>query len=202
VVEASTVAKSDPLLGVVLAFNVDVFPDAKEEAEKDGVSIVQEKIIYRLVERYEEWVKTKRGEVRAKRLEGYVRPAKVAIKPGYVFRRSHPAIVGADVLGGVLKPKAPLMGKDGKPVGEVREMQKDKKPLSEAKIGDELAISIEGGVVGRNFNEGDVVYTNVPRDHVLSLKRDLRDLLSGDELAVLDEIIAIRQKEDPTYGVM
>jgi hypothetical protein len=37
---------------------------------------------------------------------------------------------------------------------------------------------------------------------VLFLKRDLRDLISGDELAVLDEIIAIKQKEDTTYGVM
>jgi len=202
VVEAKTVDNTDPLLGVVLAFNVDVLPDAREEAEKSKVSIVQEQIIYRLVERYEEWVKTKRGEVRAKRLEGYVRAAKVAVKPGYVFRRSHPAIVGVDVLGGVLKSKTPLIGRDGKPVGEVREIQKDKKSLSEAKIGDELAISIEGGVIGRNFNEGDVLYTDVPRDHALFLKRDLRDLLTGDELAVLDEIIAIKQREDSTYGVM
>jgi translation initiation factor 5B len=155
-----------------------------------------------LVERYEEWVNAKRGEVRAKRLEGYVRPAKVAIKQGYVFRRSHPAIVGADILGGVLRSRATLMRKDGKPIGEVKEIQKDKKSLSEAKIGDELAISIDGGVVGRNFEEGDVVYTDVPRDHALFLKRDLRDLLTGDELAVLDEIIAIKQREDSTYGVM
>jgi len=74
--------------------------------------------------------------------------------------------------------------------------------VQEAKLGDELAISIEGGVVGRNVQEDDVLYTDVPREHVIALKRNLRDLLSGDELAVLDEIIAIKQREDPTYGVM
>ncbi|MEW6592875.1 MAG: translation initiation factor IF-2 [Candidatus Hadarchaeota archaeon] len=202
VVEAESAAKSDPLIGVVLAFNVGVLPDAKAEAESKGVPIIQEKIIYRLVEDYEAWLKAKREEVRAGRLEAYVRAAKVAVKQGYVFRRSHPAIVGVSVLGGVLKSKAPLMSMEGKAIGDVKEMQREKKSISEARIGDDLAVSINGGIVGRNINEGDVIYTDVPRDHVLALKRDLKEMLSGDELAVLDEIIAIKQREDPTYGIM
>jgi translation initiation factor 5B len=202
VVEALTVRSSDPLLGVILAFNVKVLPDAQEEAERGGAEILQENIIYRLLERYEEWVKRKREEVRAKILESYVRPAKFALKPGYVFRRSDPAIVGVDILGGVLRPKAPLIRNDGKPVGTIRELQKERKSVHEGRLGDELAVSIEGPMVGRHIREGDVLYTDVPRDHALALKRDLRDLLSGDELAVLDEIIAIKQREDPTYGLM
>lgn len=202
VVEASGVSKSDPLLGVVLAFNVKLLPDAQAEAEREGVPIVQERIIYRLLEQYEGWAKQKREEVRAEKLEGYVRPAKFALKLGYVFRRSDPAIVGVNVLGGILRPKAPIMRNDGKSVGTVRELQKEGKSVSEAKLGDELAVSIEGSMIGRHIQEGDVLYTDVPRDHVLALKRDLRDLLSGDELAVLDEIIAIKQRENSTYGVM
>jgi translation initiation factor 5B len=202
IVEAATVAKSDPMLGVVLAFGVGVLPDARAAAHREGVSIIEDRVIYRLIESYEEWVKTKREEIRAKRLEGYVRPAKVALKPGYVFRRSQPAIVGVDVLGGVLRPKVPLIRSDGRPIGVVREIQKEKKSVHKAKLGDELAISIEGGVVGRNLREGDVLYTDIPRDHVLALKRELRDLLSGDEMAVLDEIILIKRREDSTYGIM
>jgi len=119
-----------------------------------------------------------------------------------VFRRSDPAIVGVDVLGGVIRSKVPLMRRDGKPVGRIHEIQKDKKPVQEAKLGDELAVSIDGPMVGRHIQEGDVLYTDIPRDHVIALKRDLRDLLSEDELAVLDEIISIKQREDTTYGVM
>ncbi|MFN4133783.1 MAG: translation initiation factor IF-2, partial [Candidatus Hadarchaeales archaeon] len=202
VVEAATVSADDLALGVVLAFNVDVLEDAAAEAEKSGIEIMRENVIYRLIENYEEWAKRKREEVREKKLEVYVRPAKVAVKPGYVFRRSEPAIVGVDILGGVLRPKAPLMKADGKRIGVVRELQKEKKPIQVARLGDELAISIEGGVVGRNMEEGDVLYTDVPRDHVLVFKRDLREVLSGDELAVLDEIISIKRQEDPTYGVL
>ena len=202
VVEASSVAKNDELLGVVLAFNVKVLQDAQAESDRERVSIIQENIIYQLLENYEGWAKKKRDEVRAKRLEGFVRPGKIALKPGYVFRHSDPAIVGVDVLGGLLRPKAPLMRKDGTPVGTIREIQKDKKPVLEAKLGDELAVSIDGPMVGRHIQEGDTLYTDVPRDHAIALKRDLRDLLTGDELAVLDEIIAIKQRLDSTYGVM
>ncbi len=202
VVEAASVVKSDPLLGVVLAFNVKVLPNAQTEAKREDVSVLHDEVIYKLLESYEDWAKQKREEIRAKRLEVYVRPGKFALKPGYIFRRSHPAIVGVDVLGGVLRPKYPLMRRDGRSVGTIRELQKEKRSVQEAKLGDELAISIEGGVVGRNLQEDDVLYTDVPREHVIVLKRDLRDLLSGDELAVLDEIIAIKQREDPTYGVM
>ena len=202
IVEASSLGKNDQLLAVVLAFNVKVLPDAQKEAEREGVSIIQEDIIYRLLEQYQIWVKQKRDESKAKRLEGHVRPAKIALKPGYVFRRSNPAIVGVDVLGGVLRTKVPLIQKDDKLIGTVREMQKEKKSVREAKIGDELAISIDGPMVGHHVHEGDVLYTDVPRNHVLILKRDLRDLLSGDELAVLDEIISVKQRKNSTYGVM
>jgi len=202
IVEAATVAKSDPLLGTVLAFNVKVLPDAEEEARLQEVHVLRDNIIYKLLESYEDWSTRKREEVRAKRLEGFIRPGKFAIKTGYVFRRSHPAIVGVDVLGGILKPKYPLMRKDGKSVGEIKELQRERKTLHEAKLGEELAVSIEGAIVDRHIREGDVLYIDVPRDHVLALKRELRDLLSGDELAVLDEIIEIKRRTDQTYGVM
>ncbi|MBC7218739.1 MAG: translation initiation factor IF-2 [Hadesarchaea archaeon] len=202
VIEASTVGKSDPLLAVVLAFNVRILPDVQSEADREGVKIIMDNVIYRLLEQFEDWVKKKNDEVRAKRLQGFIRPGKIVIKPGYVFRRSDPAIVGIDVLGGVVRTKVPLMNKWGKTVGVIRELQKDKRSVQEAKLGDELAVSIDGPMIGRHVQEGDVLYTDVPRDHVLALKRDLRDLLSGDELSVLDEIITIKQKIDPTYGVM
>jgi len=94
------------------------------------------------------------------------------------------------------------MRKDGRRVGIIREIQRERKTVPEAKLGDELAVSIEGAIVDRHIKEGDVLYVDIPRDHVIALKTELKDLLSGDELAVMDEIIAIKQREDPNYGVM
>jgi len=202
VIEAATVAKTDPLLGVVLAFNVKVLQDAQDEAHAQQVSVLQENVIYRLIENYERWSKERREKVRAQRLEGFTRPGKFVIKPGYVFRRSHPAIVGADMLGGVIKPKYPVMRRDGRQIGIIHEIQREKKGIQEARLGDEVAVSIEGAIVDRHVREGDTLYVDIPRDHVLALKGELKDLLSGDELAVMNEIITIKQKQDPTYGVM
>ncbi len=202
VVEAVAVAERKPLLAAILAFNVGVSPDAREEAKKRKVKVVEQDVIYRLIETYEEWAERKREEVRREKLKGFVRPGKFALKPGLVFRRSQPAIVGVDVLGGILRPKFPVMRRDGRRVGTIREIQREQETVSEAAAGDELAVSIEGPMVGRHINEGDVLYVDIPRDQVIVLKRDLKDMLSGDELGVLEETISSKQREDPTYGVM
>jgi translation initiation factor 5B len=57
-------------------------------------------------------------------------------------------------------------------------------------------------MVGRDIQEGDILYVDVPKEHVTVLRSELRDLLTGDELSVLDETIAIKQRIDQTYGVM
>jgi translation initiation factor 5B len=202
VVEAGAVGKSDPTLGVVLAFNVKVLPDAREEADRLGVSILEEKIIYRLVERLEEWRAGRREELRRRKLEGMTLPVKLRVKPGYIFRRSGPAIVGVEILGGILKPKVPLITEDAKAVGTVREIQSEKRGLPEARRGQEVAISIEGGVVGRNLFEGSILYSDIPRNDVLMLKGELSSLLPEDASTVLEEIVGIKKKVEPGYGVM
>ncbi|KXB01543.1 translation initiation factor IF-2, partial [candidate division MSBL1 archaeon SCGC-AAA261D19] len=202
VIEATAVSEDEPLLALIFAFNVDVLPHAREEAERRGIKIIQDKVIYRLIEEYDEWVEKEKERIQSERLEGLIRPGKFVIKRGYIFRRSNPAIVGVDVLGGILKPGFPVMRKDGERVGTIREIQEEQKTLPEATAGDELAVSLKGPVVGRQVKGGDVLYVDVPRDHMISLKKDLSDLLPGDELSVMEEIIQIKQKKDPTYGVL
>jgi translation initiation factor 5B len=54
-------ARIDKYLGVILAFNVKILPEAEEEASATGVRVFQNNIIYRLIEEYEEWVRKKKG---------------------------------------------------------------------------------------------------------------------------------------------
>ncbi|MFX1343422.1 MAG: translation initiation factor IF-2, partial [Promethearchaeota archaeon] len=63
VVEVSTVADTDPFLGVILAFNSKPLSDAATEADTRGVPIFQSKIIYDLVDQYEAWVADKRRKL-------------------------------------------------------------------------------------------------------------------------------------------
>lgn len=201
VIEAAAVAENEPLLGVIIAFNVKILPHAEEEAKKCGLKVLKNDVIYRLLQDYEEWTEKEKKRIRAEKLEGLTRAGKAAIKPGYVFRSSQPAIVGVDVLGGTLEPGFPLMNKEGKKIGTIQEIQSEQETVSKARVGDELAFSISGPTVGRQIKEGDVLYVDIPDDQIVKLK-ELSDMLPEDEVGVMKEIISIKQKKNPTYGVM
>ncbi len=203
IIEAMTVKKKNKEYGVVLAFNVKVLPEAKELADKEGIKIFRNNIIYRLVEEFEEWLKQLKEEEKRKILETLVRPGKIRILPGFVFRRSDPAIVGIEVLGGTIKPKYPLMKESGERIGSILQIQDRGKSLQEARAGQQVAISIKGRVmVGRHVNEGDILYTDVPAEHARLWLTKFKNELNDDEKMVLQEIIKIKRKQNPLYGVV
>ncbi len=201
VIEAAVTAREDRYLGVILAFNVKILPEAEELASREGVRIFSHNIIYRLMEEYEEWVKAEKEKEKRRELERLVRPGKIRILPGYVFRRSDPAIVGVEVLGGIIKPGYPLMRSDGRRIGEIMQIRDRDKTLKEARAGQEVAISIRGRVmVGRHVDEGDVLYTDVPSEHARLLSTRFADEISDDEKLVLSEITRIKRRGNPLYG--
>lgn len=201
VLEASIVARENRYLGVVLAFNVKVLPEAREEASKQGVTVIENNVIYRLVDDYERWVKEEKERERLKELESLVRPGKIRILPGYVFRRSNPAIVGVEVLGGVIRPGYPLMREDGKRVGSIAQIQDRGQSVSEARVGMAVAISIRDHVmVGRHIDEGDVLYTDVPDRDAKLLLTKYESEMSEDEKMVLREIIRLKRRQNPLYA--
>lgn len=201
VIEAAITRREVEEYGVILAFNVKVLPEAREEARKSGVRIFENNVVYRLLEDYEEWVRKLVEERRMRELNSLVRPGKIRIIPGYVFRRSEPAIVGVEVLGGIIRPGYPLMREDGRTLGQIMQIQDKGKPIPEARAGMAVAISIRGNImIGRHVDEGDIMYTDIPDAHAKKLILKFLDDLSDDEKLVLKEIIRIKRKQNPTYG--
>ncbi|ADL19499.1 Probable translation initiation factor IF-2 [Acidilobus saccharovorans 345-15] len=195
VLEASLTAKADKSLGVILAFNVKVLPEAEQEAARSGVKIFSDNIIYHLLDQYTEWRERLKEEEINAQLNQLVRPGKFMILPGFVFRRSDPVIVGIEVLGGVVRPGYPLISSKGREVGRVLAIKDNDKSLDVVRTGARVAISIEGKVmVGRQIDEGDIVYTDVPVDHAIKLLTDFRKFISDDEVIVLKEIAELKKK--------
>ncbi|MCE4616927.1 MAG: translation initiation factor IF-2 [Aeropyrum sp.] len=202
VLDAEVTKKIDKYLGVVLAFNVKILPEAEEEASRSGVKIFREGVIYRLIEEFEDWVKREKEAERLKELNSLVRPGKFRILPGYVFRRSDPAIVGVEVLGGVIRPGYPVMTSEGRELGRIMAIRDRDRSLDEARLGMSVAVSIQGRMlVGRHVDEGDIVYTSVPASHAYRILTEFRDLVSRDELDILKEIAEIKRRAgDSEYG--
>jgi translation initiation factor 5B len=203
VIEASIVAKTDKYLGAILLFNVKMMPDAEELAKKENIKVFSGNIIYKLVEDYVTWIEEEKKKELQRELELVVLPAKIKILPGFVFRRSDPAIVGVEVLGGVVRSGTPLMRIDGKNVGEILQIQHMGVPLKEARKGQEVAISIKGHVmVGRHIKEGDILYSDIPLSHAKLIISKLKSMLDEDSIQILKEIIRIKASLDPAFAAL
>jgi translation initiation factor 5B len=196
VTEASVVKEHEPLYGVILAFNVKVLPDAEEEAKNRDVQIFNEKIIYHLTDNYLSWLKTQREAKIEQEFEKLVKPAKIRILEGYVFRRAKPAIVGVEILAGKIKPKLALVrAEDGEEVGEIQQIQEKGKALPEATKGMQVAISLDKPMVGRHIFEKDVLYVKVPEPHAKTLLKNFMDKMTPEEQEILNEYVNLMRKK-------
>ncbi|MCD6468558.1 MAG: translation initiation factor IF-2 [Thermoplasmata archaeon] len=192
-------AASDPLHRVVMGFNVRVLPEADEELKSTDVKLFREDVIYTLMEEYEEWVQKRKEEIERARREEFTHPGMIKFLPEYVFRVSHPAIIGVRVIAGRIKAGAKLIKEDGKTVGIIRSIQSEKRSVDEALQGQEVAISIEGVTVGRQIKGGDILYTDIPEGDAKKLME--MNVLTLDEKDVLDKIVEIKRKTDRFWGM-
>lgn len=201
VIEASAVKSHNPLQGVILAFGVRILPDAEEEATARGVRIFKEQIVYHMIENYVAWVKSKNEAKLEAELEKLVRPAKIAVIPGYIFRRAKPAIFGVEVAVGVLKPKTNLIrADDGEDVGELQQIQDKGKAVSQATQGMQVAVSMDKPTVGRHIFEKDVLFVKVPEPDVRAFQGAFADQLNEEEQEVLKQYVVAMRKKSPFFA--
>jgi len=185
---------------VIIGFNVRLLPDAKEELEENDVKLFLSNVIYKMIEDYGSWVEEQKHLADKKQSEVIVRPGRVKILPHCIFRQSKPAVVGVQVLGGVIKTKLNLMKADGTRVGVIKGLQEEGDNIGEARYGDEVAVAIDGPIVGRHIKENDLLYIDIPEHHSKILEFDLKDKLSPDELETLEAFLAIKRRDKPFWG--
>ncbi len=90
----------------------------------------------------------------------------------------------------------------GKKIGEVQGIQDNKKNLDRAIKGMEVSMSIKGNImIGRQVQEGDILYTDVPQEDLEILFRNYKDSITEDMMEVIKEIITIKRAENPLYGI-
>ncbi len=195
IAEAQSNVDEDALLAAILGFNVE-----NEFTDTGDVKIITNDVIYKIIDDYEDWVKEQTRLLEEKELEGVTRPCKVHIMPGYVFRQSNPAVFGVDIEEGTLRSGVRMMNRDGKDLAYAKAMQKEQKSVDKAERGDQVAISMDGVTVGRQVNEDDILYTSITEDEFRKLK-EMKKLLSKEEIEILKEIAEIKRRGNPVWGV-
>jgi len=198
VVDAS--ANRDYLNKVVLAFNVKILPGVEEELRKYGVRIFEDRIIYSLIDGFVKWREEERLAREKQKIEALIKPGKIKLLKEYIFRRSKPAIIGVRVIAGEIRRGTNLVKTDGTKVGMIRTMQKEGKNVSIAHEGEELAIAIEGVVIGRQLSGDEVLLVDVPERHAKIIESDLLDSLDKKTKEAFFELLKIKRKENPYWA--
>ena len=194
-----TDATLDPLNKLIFAFNVKLLPEAKEELTKTDITVFNEDVIYTIMENYDEWIERKKAELERERRKDYIHPGMIKILPEYIFRVSHPAIVGVRIMAGRIKNEMKLMKDDGRLIGRIKGIQSDNKSVDEAVQGEEVAISIDGATVGRQIKGEDILYTDIPESDAKKLGE--MNVLNIDEKDVLNKIFEIKRKTEKFWGI-
>ena len=200
VVKAQVITETDKYLGSILAFGVKVLDDAKDEANKNGIRIFSQPVLYDLVDEYRDWVTSDKENMQRTELDSIIMPCKFQLMKGMVFRRNGPAVCGIEILGGSLKQKSIIINSTGKEVGVIKQIEDNGENIKQAAKGSEVAVSMNEPVIGRTIREGEILYSLPNNIGVRLLKERYHDSLSDDESNILDEIITLRRKVIPLYG--
>ena len=193
----------EPEHTVILGFNVEVLPDAERELEQSEVTLFHDDVIYQLVEDYEEHVAEMQRAQQETILDKIVRPARFRILDDHTFRQSDPAVVGVEVMSGTIKNNtnvAKFENNEPDRVGELSGIQAQGDDVEEARAGERVSVAIDGPTVGRQIEEDDELWIEIPEKHAKILEQELNEEIPADELEALSGYLNKRRKRDPFWG--
>ncbi|NHJ02753.1 MAG: translation initiation factor IF-2 [Candidatus Heimdallarchaeota archaeon] len=199
VYQASLSKDENKLYGVILSFRTNSTLEAIDEAEKHQIPIIGSDIIYRLGEEYQNYEYEVQKQLEQEALKGIVRPGKIKVLP-YVFRQCKPCIVGVEVLSGTLTPQVDLINRENKKIGTLIQIQDKGENLSEAKVNEQVAVAIKGPTHGRQIEEGDELWVDVPESHSRRILKE--KLLSPTEMDALNELVEIKRRTANKYWAL
>ncbi len=194
-----TADPSDEEYRSILAFNVKIHPDAKNELYETGVTLFESDIVYRLLEDYQEWKETIKDKQAQHLRDDFAHPGKFEILEGHTFRTRDPAVVGVRVLGGRIALNQGVLRDDNVVVGHIKSLRSGDQVLKEAIQGDEVAVAINNVTVGRQISEGDALYIEMDERAILKI-REAGIKLSFIEEDIITEMQKIKRKDQPFWA--
>jgi len=191
VMQAGIMLEKSPEYAVMLCFDVKVDKDAAAYAQEIGVKIFTADIIYHLFDAFTKHM----AELAEKKKEESKMHAvfPCVLKPVAVFNKKDPIVIGVDVIEGNLRLLTPIAAvrtsatgtKEIVVLGRVSSIERDHKAMQICKKGQpSVAVKIEGSnqpMYGRHLEESDILYSQISRQSIDTLKEFYRSDVSMDE---------------------
>lgn len=204
VISAKANLEINKLDAIIVGFNVSINEDAEELSKSLGVAggqikILTEEVVYKLIENLSEFRKEKQKEIEKERLMELTTICKLKILHQYVFRNTNPAIFGVRIEGGKLTKNLNLISEDGEKIGKTKAIQHERKSVDSASEGQEVALSMSGINFERVLKEKEFLYTDISEKQFRTFKKN-KDLLSSNEIKVLQEIAEMKRRKNENWG--
>ena len=200
IINSSIALNENEAHGAIIAFNVGVHQNSEEDLNNSDVMLFKGDVIYQIIEDYEEWIKQREEAKKKAFYDAIIKPAKFMSLPKLVFRQSKPAIIGVEALSGTVKQGQKLINKNGESVGIIASMEDKGETLPDISRGQGVAMAIDNAIVGKDFDEGDELFIDIPEKHYKFIEREFKDKLTEDEFETLYEFLEIKRKQDPDWG--
>jgi len=92
------------------------------------------------------------------------------------------------------------MKEDGSVVGIIKGIQENNENISEAGAGKEIAMAIDGPIVGRQIKEGDTLYIDIPEKHAKIAEQELFESMKVEDKETLMAFMAIKRRNNHFWG--
>lgn len=197
VMQCGVMLEKAPDYAVMLCFDVKVDKEAAQYADEQNIKIFTADIIYHLFDAFTKHM----AELSEKKKEESKMLAvfPCVLSPVAVFNKTAPIVVGVDVVEGNLRMNTPLAVVKTNPttkekeiigIGRVTSIEREHKQIPICKRGQpSVAIKIEMGghqpTYGRQLEEGDMLYSQISRKSIDTLKEFYRSDVSDEEWKLL-----------------
>ncbi|XP_011039888.1 PREDICTED: eukaryotic translation initiation factor 5B-like [Populus euphratica] len=190
VMKASVMLEKNKEYANILAFGVEVTPEAGELADKLGVKIFKEDTIYCISKEFKAYIQNLKEERKREAAGEAIFPCVLEMIPEFIFNKKAPIVLGVDVLEGILKVGTPVcvLQKDFTDIGRIASIRFNEKAVDHAKKGQKVTIKIVGTnpeeqqkMHGRHFDNDDQLVSHITRRSIDVLKAYYRDDLSMED---------------------
>lgn len=200
IISAKANLEIDPLDAIIVGFNTEIDGELEKSNIKSNIKILTDIVVYKLIENLEEYRKIKKAEIERERLLGLATITKLEILHKYVFRNLNPAIFGVKILSGKIKSGLKLIDETGEEIARLKTIQHERKSVQEAIENQEVAISLPGVNFERKLSDKKFLYSELSEKQFKNFKKN-KDLLSHNELKILQEIQTVKQKKVSGWGI-
>ena len=156
-------------------------------------------IIYKLIEDTKNLFENFEKVKKEKMLESLNMPFCIKILENCIFKNSKPAVVGVEVLKGVLKVNSNLINEVGEKIGKVMQIKDKTENLKDSEEKSQVAISIDKGVVLKNVFTNKIYYSEITENDFEVLKEN-KHILSENQKECLKEIVRIKREKNSFWG--